>query len=87
MLNIKQEILNDVLVKYQDFANHLSDVLSVLPDTDELQERINNLFSMPQKELDLNLAPPSDVIRDYRFTRLILNNYRKFDIPSGKVKF
>lgn len=85
MLNIKQEILNNALVKYQDFANHLSDVLSVLQDTENLQERINNLFFMPQKEQE-NLAPPSNV-RDYRFTRLILNNYRKFDIPSGKVKF
>lgn len=83
MLDFKQQLFRNALKDNADFASQLSDALRILPDTNQLCDSITAFFYFPREED----TPPvgenvAESVNDYRFSQLLLNNYRKFSKPS-----
>lgn len=86
MQNFRQQLLKDALGDNNDFVTHLSDILNILPETKQLQKEAVAFFSLAQLQVPEWNSETLPYV-DYRFEKLLLNNYRKFDKPIGKVRY
>ena len=86
MLNFRQQLLKDALGNNKEFVTHLSDILNIFPETKWLQEEISSFFSIPSS-LEIEQYSETRPYVDYRFEKLLLNNYRKFDKPKGEASY
>lgn len=86
MQNFRQQLLKDALGDNNDFVTHLSDILNILPETQQLQKEAVAFFSLAQLQVPEWNSETLPYV-DYRFEKLLLNNYRKFDKPIGKVRY